>query len=97
MSAKPTSKTFGKSTREVPASSEKAKKWYPADDDAENEKVRKAVRSWTPRGRTSSTPSVFLSFTTQPKSTSQESHNVGAHEQDLRKVDPRGPCLFGEG
>ncbi|KAL4730074.1 60S ribosomal protein L6 [Fusarium chlamydosporum] len=49
MSAKPTSKTFGKSTREVPASSEKAKKWYPADDDAENKKVRKAVRSWTPR------------------------------------------------
>ncbi|KAF5661014.1 50S ribosomal L6e protein [Fusarium heterosporum] len=45
----PTSKTFGKSTREVPASSEKAKKWYPADDDAENKKVRKAVRSWTPR------------------------------------------------
>ncbi|KAF5655715.1 hypothetical protein CEK26_000849 [Fusarium fujikuroi] len=49
MSAKPTSKTFGKSTREVPASSEKAKKWYPADDDAENKKVRKAVRSWAPR------------------------------------------------
>ncbi|KAM0296327.1 hypothetical protein ACHAPM_010319 [Fusarium culmorum] len=49
MSAKPTSKTFGKSTREVPASSEKAKKWYPAGDDAENKKVRKAVRSWTPR------------------------------------------------
>ncbi|KAM6539110.1 60S ribosomal protein L6 [Fusarium falciforme] len=49
MSAKPTSKTFGKTTREVPAPSEKAKKWYPADDDAENKKVRKAVRSWTPR------------------------------------------------
>lgn len=39
MSAKPTSKTFGKSTREVPASAEKAKKWYPADDDAESKKV----------------------------------------------------------
>lgn len=39
MSAKPTSKTFGKTTREVPAPSEKAKKWYPADDDAENKKV----------------------------------------------------------
>lgn len=39
MSAKPTSKTFGKSTREVPASTEKAKKWYPAGDDAENKKV----------------------------------------------------------
>ncbi|KAF4464111.1 50S ribosomal L6e [Fusarium albosuccineum] len=49
MSAQPTSKTFGKSTREVPAPSEKAKKWYPADDEPESKKVRKAVRSWTPR------------------------------------------------
>lgn len=49
MSAKPTTKKFGKSTREVPASSEKAKKWYPADDDSEAKKVRKAVRSWAPR------------------------------------------------
>lgn len=39
MSAKPTTKKFGKSTREVPASSEKAKKWYPADDDSESKKV----------------------------------------------------------
>ncbi|KAH6997870.1 ribosomal protein L6e-domain-containing protein [Ilyonectria robusta] len=49
MSTKPTTKTFGKSTREVPAPSEKAKKWYSAEDDAESKKVRKAVRSWTPR------------------------------------------------
>lgn len=39
MSEKPTTKTFGKSSREVPASSEKAKKWYNAEDDAENKKV----------------------------------------------------------
>lgn len=39
MSAQPTTKTFGKSTREVPASSEKAKKWYPADDEPEAKKV----------------------------------------------------------
>ncbi|KAL6886585.1 translation protein SH3-like domain-containing protein [Trichoderma longibrachiatum] len=49
MSAKPTTKQFGKSTREVPASADKAKKWYPADDDSEPKKVRKAVRSWAPR------------------------------------------------
>ncbi|KPM38930.1 hypothetical protein AK830_g7642 [Neonectria ditissima] len=46
---KPTTKTFGKSTREVPAPSEKAKKWYSAEDDAESKKVRKTIRSWTPR------------------------------------------------
>jgi len=39
MSAKPTSKTFGKSTRDVVAAEDKAKKWYPADDDAESKKV----------------------------------------------------------
>lgn len=39
MSAKPTTKQFGKSTREVPASADKAKKWYPADDDSEPKKV----------------------------------------------------------
>lgn len=39
MSTKPTTKTFGKSTREVPAPSEKAKKWYSAEDDAESKKV----------------------------------------------------------
>ncbi|ODA81780.1 hypothetical protein RJ55_00284 [Drechmeria coniospora] len=49
MSAKPTTKKFGKSTRVVPAASEKAKKWYNADDECEPKKVRKAVRPWTPR------------------------------------------------
>lgn len=39
MSAQPTSKKFGKSTREVPASADKAKKWYPADDNSESKKV----------------------------------------------------------
>ncbi|RDA95967.1 hypothetical protein CP533_5859 [Ophiocordyceps camponoti-saundersi (nom. inval.)] len=49
MSAKPTSKKFGKSTREVPAAADKAKKWYNADDEREPKKVRKAIRPWTPR------------------------------------------------
>ncbi|UKZ79557.1 hypothetical protein TrVFT333_007314 [Trichoderma virens FT-333] len=39
MSAKPTTKQFGKSTREVPASADQAKKWYPADDESEPKKV----------------------------------------------------------
>lgn len=39
MSAKPTTQQFGKSTREVPASADKAKKWYPADDDSAPKKV----------------------------------------------------------
>ena len=42
MSEKPTTKTFGKSTREVPAPSERAKKWYNADD----ENNPKKVSSW---------------------------------------------------
>jgi len=49
MSAAPTTKTFGKSTRSVPHSSEKAQKWYPAEDEAKPRKVRKAVRPWAPR------------------------------------------------
>jgi len=49
MSAKPQSKKFGKSTREVPASADKAKKWYNAEDDSEVKQVRKAVRAWAPR------------------------------------------------
>jgi large subunit ribosomal protein L6e len=32
-------KTFGKSTREVPHHTEKAKKWYPAEDEAAPKKV----------------------------------------------------------
>lgn len=40
MSAKPQTKKFGKSTREVPASADKAKKWYNHEDDSETKKVR---------------------------------------------------------
>ncbi|KUJ20376.1 putative 60S ribosomal protein L6-B [Mollisia scopiformis] len=42
-------KTFGKSTREVPHHSQKAKKWYPAEDEAQPKKVRKSIRVSTPR------------------------------------------------
>ncbi|KAM3500903.1 hypothetical protein MY10362_006008 [Beauveria mimosiformis] len=49
MSTKPTSKKFGKSTREVPAAADKAKKWYNADDESEPKQIRKTVRAWTPR------------------------------------------------
>ncbi|TQV96839.1 hypothetical protein V2A60_000525 [Cordyceps javanica] len=49
MSTKPTSKKFGKSTREVPAAADKAKKWYNADDESEPKQARKAVRAWAPR------------------------------------------------
>lgn len=45
MSAQTQKKTFGKSTREVPASSEKAQKWYPAEPDAENKKVSSQKRT----------------------------------------------------
>ncbi|KAK3335556.1 ribosomal protein L6e-domain-containing protein [Cercophora scortea] len=48
-SAAPTTKTFGKSTRTIPAASEKAQKWYPAEDEAKPRTVRKAYRAWTPR------------------------------------------------
>ena len=39
MSAKPTSKKFGKSSRDVPAHADKAKKWYNADDEKESKQV----------------------------------------------------------
>jgi len=42
-------KTFGKSTREVPHHSQKAKKWYPAEDEVQPRKVRKSIRTSTPR------------------------------------------------
>lgn len=35
----PTSKKFGKSTREVPHHSQKAQKWYPADDESKPKTV----------------------------------------------------------
>lgn len=46
MSAKPQTKTFGKSSRDVPASADKAKKWYNADDDAQAKDVSSPVRCW---------------------------------------------------
>ncbi|KAK1975078.1 ribosomal protein L6e [Colletotrichum cereale] len=51
MSAKTesTTKKFGSSSRVVPAPSQKAQKWYNADDEPEAKKVRKAVRPWAPR------------------------------------------------
>ncbi|GAO14423.1 uncharacterized protein UV8b_02630 [Ustilaginoidea virens] len=49
MSAKPTTKKFGKSSRDVPAHSEKAQKWYPADDESAPKQVRKSIRPWAPR------------------------------------------------
>lgn len=39
MSAKPSTKTFGKSTRAVPATADKAQKWYNADDETDPKKV----------------------------------------------------------
>ena len=39
MSAKAQTKTFGKSSREVPASADKAKKWYNADDEPQAKDV----------------------------------------------------------
>ncbi|ELR08477.1 hypothetical protein VC83_01235 [Pseudogymnoascus destructans] len=42
-------KTFGKSTREIPHHSQKASKWYPAEDEAQHKKVRKTIRASTPR------------------------------------------------
>ncbi|KAI1845596.1 hypothetical protein JX265_010483 [Neoarthrinium moseri] len=47
--SQPTSKKFGKSTREVPHHSQKAQKWYPADDESKPKTVRKSIRAWAPR------------------------------------------------
>ncbi|TDZ12765.1 60S ribosomal protein L6-B [Colletotrichum sidae] len=44
-----TTKKFGSSSRVVPAASQKAQKWYNADDEPQAKKVRKAVRAWNPR------------------------------------------------
>lgn len=40
MSAQVETKKFGKGTRAVPHHSEKAQKWYPAEDDAKPRQVR---------------------------------------------------------
>jgi hypothetical protein len=39
MSAKPQTKKFGKGSRDVPAATERAQKWYPADDDSQPKTV----------------------------------------------------------
>lgn len=44
MSAKVESKKFGKGTRSVPHHSEKAQKWYPAEDEAKPRKVCSGAR-----------------------------------------------------
>ncbi|RYO94737.1 hypothetical protein DL764_007794 [Monosporascus ibericus] len=49
MSQPTTQKQFGKSTREVPHPSQKAQKWYPAEDTPQPKTVRKALRPWAPR------------------------------------------------
>ncbi|KAI9827531.1 MAG: hypothetical protein M1832_004881 [Thelocarpon impressellum] len=46
---RPTKKKFGKSEREIPHHTQKAKKWYPAEDEAIHKKVRKSIRPGTPR------------------------------------------------
>ncbi|KAI9738950.1 MAG: hypothetical protein M1818_005264 [Claussenomyces sp. TS43310] len=51
-------KTFGKSTRTVPHHSQKAKKWYPVEDDVQQKKVRKSIRPSSPRS--SLTPGTVL-------------------------------------
>jgi hypothetical protein len=40
-------KTFGKSTREVPHHTQKAKKWYPAEDEVQPKKVGSITSSST--------------------------------------------------
>lgn len=45
MSSKPQTKTFGKSTREVPASADKAKKWYNAEDEPQAKDVSCSLAS----------------------------------------------------
>ena len=52
-------KTFGKSTREVPHHSQKAKKWYPADDESQAKKVG---RHCAPGSRRSYVPIVIKSM-----------------------------------
>ncbi|KAI9839897.1 MAG: hypothetical protein M1819_000089 [Sarea resinae] len=42
-------KKFGKGEREVPHPSQKAKKWYPAEDDNQPKKVRKSIHPAKPR------------------------------------------------
>lgn len=52
MSAAPTTKTFGKSTRTVPHPSEKAQKWYPVEDEPKPRKVCERIHSQNSRDDT---------------------------------------------
>jgi len=47
--ALPQTKKFGKGERTVPHSSQKAKKWYPAEDEKQPKKVRKSIHPAKPR------------------------------------------------
>ncbi|KAL9621582.1 MAG: hypothetical protein Q9160_003974 [Pyrenula sp. 1 TL-2023] len=47
--AKPQTKKFGKGERTIPHSSQKAQKWYPAEDVAQPKKARKSLRPAKPR------------------------------------------------
>jgi len=49
MSSEATTKKFQKGERQVPAASEKAQKYYPAEADAVAKKVRKTIRAYKPR------------------------------------------------
>jgi len=51
-------KKFGKSERHVPHHTEKAKKWYAPEDEVTHKKVRKSIRTSTPRA--SLTPGAIL-------------------------------------
>jgi large subunit ribosomal protein L6e len=46
-------KTFGKSTREVPHHTQKAKKWYPAEDEVQPKKVGSITSTSTESPRAS--------------------------------------------
>ncbi|WPG99624.1 60s ribosomal protein l6-a [Acrodontium crateriforme] len=49
MSTAPTTKKFQKGERTVPHASQKASKYYPAEDEAQPKKVRKTLRPYKPR------------------------------------------------
>jgi len=53
-----TKKKFGKGEREVPHHTQKAKKWYPAEDEVAARKTRKSIRETT--ARPSLTPGAIL-------------------------------------
>jgi len=47
--AQPSTKDFGKTQRTIPHHSQKASKWYPAEDESAPKKVRKSIKAHTPR------------------------------------------------